>query len=65
MIVQTDFVNSSGDGTPMFSRSGKSTIYNYKVFSSNKGPNRKLESINEERRKSVVTPIYLPNIILQ
>ena len=37
MIVKTDFVHESGQGTPVFSNSGRANNFMYKIF---KTPNK-------------------------
>lgn len=44
----TSFAQKSGEGTPMFSRNGKSTIASYIAF---KEPHIKEESENEDEEK--------------
>ena len=47
-IYITSFAQKSGEGTPMFSRNGKSTIATYIAF---KEPHIKEESENDDEEK--------------
>jgi len=50
MLANSTYTQKSGDGTPMFSRPGKSTTYNYLCFS--KDLSKKVEAVavrNEEQ----------------
>lgn len=49
MIVETTLMQRCGDGTPMCSRQGKSTTFQYKAFSENKLKANKKLQINEQQ----------------